>query len=104
MPWRSEPAPNYLQIFGDEHLPGLLDHRLRLQLLGRELALAWVEHLLARDAGQSQVSRVGLVADGDLDGIWIDGAGSVSGAWETWTKTQRKVSAEAREHEEMILL
>lgn len=80
------PAPSpvfvILHFIRDEDLSSLLDHRLWFQLLGRELALARVEDLLTRDAGQSQVSRVGLVADGDLDGVWVDGAGGVSGVWE----------------------
>ncbi len=78
----SEPTPNYLQVFRDEDLASFLDHGLRLQLLGRKLAFAGVEHLLARHAGQRQVGRVGLVSDGNLDGVWIDGAGSVSGVRE----------------------
>ena len=78
----SEPAPNYLQVLWDEDLPSFLDHGLWFQLLGRELAFARVEHLLTRHAGQSQVGRVGLVSDRDLDGVWIDGTGSVPGVWE----------------------
>lgn len=74
-----EPTPSYLHFVRDEDLSSLLDHRLRFQLLDRELALARVEDLLTRDAGQSQVSWVGLKADGDLDGVWVDGAGGVSG-------------------------
>ena len=85
----SEPAPNYLQVLWDENLPSFLDHGLWFQLLGRELAFAWVEHLLARHAGQSQVGRVGLVSHRDLDGVWIDGTGSVPGVREAWRKTSR---------------
>ena len=79
-----KPAPTYLQVVGDEDLASFLDHGLRLQLLGGELALAWVEDLLPWDAGQRQVRWVGLVADGDLDGVRVDGAGSVSGVGEAW--------------------
>lgn len=70
----------YLQILRDENLPSFLDHGLRLQLLGGKSAFTRVKHLLTWNAGQSQVSRVRLVAGGDLDGVWIDGTGSVPGA------------------------
>lgn len=69
----------HLQVLGDEDLPGFLDHGLRLQLLGGELALPGVEHLLTRNAGQCQVGRVRLVRHRDLDGLRVDGAGCVSG-------------------------
>ena len=88
----SEPAPNHLQVLRHEDLPSFLDHRLRFQLLGREFAFAWVEHLLTRDAGQSQVRRVGFVANGNLDGVWVDGARSVSGAWEAWKEAETSQS------------
>lgn len=52
---------------------------------------ARVENLLTRNAGQSQVRRVGLVADRDLDGVWVDGAGSVPGVLEAWRGTWRNV-------------
>lgn len=71
--------PSHLHVLGNEHLAGLLDHGLRLQLLGGELALAGVEHLLAGDAGQCQVSWVGLVAQWHLDGLRVNGAGGVAG-------------------------
>lgn len=89
---KSEPAPNYLQVFWDEDLASFLDHGLRFQLLGWELALAWVEHLLPRHAGQSQVSRVRLVSNRNLDGVWVDGAGSVSGVWEAWRKRSQSLN------------
>ena len=72
-------TPSYLQVFGDEDLSSFLDHRLRFQLLGGELAFPRVEHLLTRNAGQRQVGRVRLVAHGNLDGVRVDGARSVSG-------------------------
>lgn len=69
----------HLHVVRDEHLAGFLDHGLRLQLLGGKLAFPGVEHFLAGHAGQSQVCRVGLVAQGDLDGLGVDGAGGVPG-------------------------
>lgn len=81
-----EPAANYLQVFGDEDLAGLLDHGLRFQLLRRELAFARVKHLLARHAGQSQVGRVRVVADRNLNGVRVNGAGSVSGGRQACTE------------------
>lgn len=72
-------AAAHLHVLGDEDLACLLDHRLRLQLLGGELAFPGVEHFLAGHAGQSQVCRVGLVGQGHLDGLWVDGAGGVPG-------------------------
>ena len=74
--------PTDLAVFRDEDLAGLLDHGLGLQLLRGELALAGVEHLLSRDAGQHQVGWVGLVADWHLNGVWVDGARCVSGVGE----------------------
>lgn len=67
----------HLHVFGDEDFASFLDHGLRLQLLGGELAFPGVKHFLARDAGQRQVRRVGLVAQGDLDGLGVDGTGGV---------------------------
>ena len=72
-------AAAHLHVLGDEDLACLLDHRLRLQLLGRELAFPGVEHFLAGHAGQSQVCRVRLVGQRHLDGFWVDGAGGVPG-------------------------
>lgn len=69
----------HLQVLGDEDLPSFLDHGLRLQLLGGELALPGVEHLLTGNAGQGQVGGVGLVPHRNLDGLGIDGTGRVSG-------------------------
>lgn len=84
-----EAPPPHLHVLGDEDLASLLDHWLRLQLLGRELALARVEHLLTGDAGQRQVGRVGLVAQRHLDGLRIDGAGGVPG-WREGREEDRK--------------
>lgn len=69
----------HLHVFRDEHLAGFLDHGLRLQLLGGELAFPGVEHFLSGHAGQSQVGRVGLITQGYLDGLGVDGAGGVPG-------------------------
>lgn len=73
---RSGSAP-HLHVFGDEDFASFLDHGLRLQLLGGELAFPGVKHFLPGNAGQSQVGRVGLVAQGDLDGLGVDGTGGV---------------------------
>lgn len=88
----SEPTPNYLQVIWDEDLASFLDHGLWFQLLGRELAFAGVKQLLPRHAGQSQVGRVGLVSDRNLDGVRVNGARGVSGAREAWRKTMVFVS------------
>lgn len=85
--------PAHLQVFGDEHLAGLLDHGLRLQLLGGELAFPGVEHFLAGHAGQSQVCRVGLVAQGHLDGLWVDRAWGVPGRGQRCRRTEEKALA-----------
>ncbi len=69
----------HLHVFWDEDLAGFLDHRLRLQLLRGEFAFPGVEHLLAGHAGQSQVCGVGLVGQGHLDGLGVNGAGGVPG-------------------------
>lgn len=72
-------AHPHLHVLWDEHLASFLDHRLRLQLLSGEFAFPRVEHLLAGNAGQSEVCGVWVVAHGHLDGLWIDGAGGVTG-------------------------
>lgn len=79
-PGSDRPRPGavpHLHVFGDEDFASFLDHGLRLQLLGGELAFPGVKHFLSRDAGQRQVRRVGLVAQGDLDGLGVDGTGGV---------------------------
>lgn len=81
-----EPAPKYLQALGDEDLSGLLDHWLRLQLLGGELVFARVKHLLTGNAGQSQVGRVGLEPHQNLDRVRVHGAGWPSGARQAYRK------------------
>ena len=70
----------YLEVLRDEDLAGLFDHGLGLELFSGELAFPGVEHLLAGDAGQRQVGRVGHVTHGNLDRVWVDGAGGVPGS------------------------
>lgn len=74
---------SHLHAVGNEDLSRLLDHGLGFELLGGELALAWVKHLLARYAGQSQVCRVGLVAHSNLDGLWVNWTWCVAGRWQS---------------------
>lgn len=81
-------AHGYLQVLWDEHFAGLLHHGLRLQLLVGEFAFAWVKHFIARCAGQNQVGWIGLVLHRDMNGGGVHGAGGVSGAWETWKKSE----------------
>lgn len=56
----------YLLFVGNQHLPSLLDHRLRLQLLLGEAVPPRVEGLLARHAGQRQVCWVGVKVHQDI--------------------------------------
>lgn len=72
-------AGAHLHVVRNEDLAGFFDHGLWLQLLGGELALPGIKHLLTRHAGQSQVGRVGVVGHGHLDGLGVDGAGGVPG-------------------------
>lgn len=68
----------YLLLIRNKHFLGLLDHRLRLQLLVRELVFARVEQLSSRHTGQDQVCGIRLEINIHLDGIWVDGGGSVA--------------------------
>lgn len=74
------PGPVFviLLLIRNKHLFGLLDHRLRLQLLVRELVLARVEQLSPRHAGQDQVCGIRLEINVHLDGFWVNGGGCVT--------------------------
>lgn len=69
---------SYLLLIWNKHFLGLLDHRLRFQLLVRELVFARVEQLSPRHTGQDQVCRIWLKIDVHLDGFWVDGGRSVT--------------------------
>lgn len=64
----------YLLLIRDQHLSGLLDHRLWFQLLVAEAVPPWVKRLLARHAGQRQVCRVGVK-------VHLDVAAAVGDGW-----------------------
>lgn len=81
----SSPAPNYLQVIWDEDFASFLNHGLGFQLFFGELALARVEHLLARNAGQSKICRIWLIAHRNLDSLRINGARCVPVCWQDLT-------------------
>ena len=56
----------YLGVVRNQHLAGLLDHGLGLELVVAEAVAARVEGLLARHAGQRQVCRVGVKVHHDV--------------------------------------
>lgn len=65
----------YLLFLRNKDFLGLLDHRLRFELLVRELVFTRVEQLSPRHAGQDQVCGIRLEINIHLDGVWVDGGG-----------------------------
>lgn len=76
----------YLLLIRHQHFASLLDHRLRFELLLREAMPPRVKRFLARDAGEGQVSRIGVKVHHDISrrgtgaGYWRRRAGG-AGRW-----------------------
>lgn len=68
----------YLLFIRNKYFLGLLDHRLRFQLLLRELVFARVEQLSPWHTGQDQVCGIRLEIDVHFNGIWVDGGRCVA--------------------------
>lgn len=73
-----EGSTGYLLVVWNKDFLGLLDHRLRFQLLIRKPVLARVEQLPPRHAGQDEVCGIWLEINVHLNGFWVNGGWSVA--------------------------
>lgn len=65
--------PAYLLFVGYKHLPGLLNHRLWLEIIFRELVFARVKQFAPGHTRQDQICRIWLVVDLNLNFFRDDG-------------------------------